>query len=103
MYDLLWWVGLGLLAIGMLVFDLGPYLVKRFKKRTKDEKEILKIQMIMKIDNDEPDKIIGLTAFRDKIIIATRNRLLMLSSDKETEIKIQELVRRHHDSHWPEI
>ncbi|KKK62544.1 hypothetical protein LCGC14_3003280, partial [marine sediment metagenome] len=93
MYDLLWWVGLGLLAVGMfigsLVFDLGPYLIKRFKKRTKDEKEILKIQMLIKIDNDEPDEVIGLAPFRDKIIIATRVRLLMLSSDKETEIKIQ--------------
>ncbi len=36
-YELLWWAGLGLLAIGMLAFDLGPYLFKRFKKHTKDE------------------------------------------------------------------
>ena len=36
MCDLLWWIGLGLLAAGMLAFDLGPYLVKRFKKRTQD-------------------------------------------------------------------
>ncbi len=35
-YEWLWWIGLGLLAVGMLVFDLGPFLVKRFKKRTKD-------------------------------------------------------------------
>ncbi len=102
MYNLLWWVGLGLLATGMLVFDLGPYLIKQFKKRTKDEKEIIKIQMLMKIDNDEPDEVIGLAPFRDKIIIATRNRLLMLEHDEETEVKIRELVQRHASDIWLE-
>ena len=63
----------------------------------------MKIQMLMKIDNDEPDEVIGLTPFRDKIIIATRSRLLMLEHDGETEIKIKELIRRHHNDLWPDI
>lgn len=51
----------------------------------------------------ECDEIIGLTPFRDKIIIATRSRLLVLEHDEETEIRIKEIVRRHHNDLWPDI
>ena len=57
----------------------------------------MKIKMLMKIDNDEPDEIIGMTPFRGSILIATRNRLLMLEHDEETEVQIKEIVRRHHN------
>lgn len=63
----------------------------------------MKIQMLMKVDNDEPDEVIGLTPFRDKIIVATRSRLLMLEHDEEMEIKIKELIRRQQDNRWPDI
>ena len=63
----------------------------------------MKIQMLMKIDNDEPDEIVGLAPFRDKIIIATRSRLLMLEHDEETKVKIKELIRRLHNDLWPDI
>jgi hypothetical protein len=63
----------------------------------------MKIKMLLTIDDHEPDEIIGLTPFRDKIIIATRVRLLMLDHDEETEIKIKELLRRHRDDLWPNI
>lgn len=49
------------------------------------------------------DEIIGIVPFRDKIIIATRSRLLLLEHDEETEILIKEIVQRHHDELWPEI
>ncbi len=60
----------------------------------------MKIQLLLTIDNDEPDEVIGLTPFRDKIIIATRVRLLMLELDEETGIKIKELIRRHVRDDW---
>ena len=61
----------------------------------------MKLQVVMEI-GDEPDEIVGLAPFRDKIIIATRSRLLMLEHDEETEVKIKELIRHHNDL-WPDI
>ena len=63
----------------------------------------MKIRMLIEIDKNEPDEVIGLVPFRDKVIIATRSRLLMLEHDEETEIKIKELIRRHRDDLWPDI
>ncbi len=54
----------------------------------------MKIRMLITIDDNEPDEVIGLAPFRGKLIIATRNKLLMLEHDEETEIRIKEIVRR---------
>ncbi len=52
----------------------------------------MKLQVVMEI-GDEPDEIIGLAPFRDKILIATRTRLLILDHDKEVQVKIRELLK----------
>ena len=62
----------------------------------------MKIQMLITIDDNEPDEIIGMVPFRDKIIIATRVKLLMLDPDKETGIRIKELMRRGIRDPWIE-
>ena len=42
-----------------------------------------------------PDDIVGIVPFRDKIVIATRTRLLMLEHDEVTEVRIRELAKHH--------
>ena len=62
----------------------------------------IKLQVIMGTWN-EPDEVIGVAPFRDKIIIATRRKVLLLEHDEETQVKIQELARRHCNDLWPNI
>ena len=51
----------------------------------------MKLQVVMDIGG-EPDEIVGLLPFRDKILIATRTRLLTLEQDEETQVKITSLL-----------
>ena len=62
----------------------------------------MKLRVLMSLEK-HPDDIIGIVPFRGNVLIATRNRLLLLEHDEETEIKIKEIVQRHHDELWPDI
>ena len=62
----------------------------------------MELQLIMDL-NSKPDEIIGMVPFRDKIIIATRSKLLVLEYHEEAGIMIEECVRRHHSELWPDI
>ena len=62
--------------------------------------EVMKIKMLITIDDNEPDEIISMTPYRGNILIATRCRVLMLEHDEDTEIKIQQIALRGSADAW---
>ncbi len=60
----------------------------------------MKIKVLITIDDNGPEEIIGLAPFRGKLIIATKTKLLMLEHDEDTEIKIKQIALRGSADAW---
>lgn len=56
----------------------------------------MKLRVLMSLEQ-HPDDIVGIVPHRDKVIIATRSRLLVLEHDEEMEFKIRELANHYAD------
>lgn len=56
----------------------------------------MKLQIVFEV-GEVPDEIIGIAPYRDKIVLATRRRLIVMEHDEKLGFKLVDLAKLHGD------